>query len=531
MIKILIVDDEFVIREGLSRGVDWDSAGVTLLPSADSAEAALEIARQTMPDLLITDISMPGKNGIQLIDLLRRQNPKLASIILTGYDEFEYAKRAVDLKVSRYLLKPIAPEMLLQTVNEIRQELEAAQRQSEEYNRLRQRFEENFNSLREFFLASLLQRRYTNSAELERQRSLFRIGEEQTLFGVLFLQFEKQNATGDEQYLHHLGLCSALEQLATNKLEQYPVYIAPGQAAVVLCTSDTDSAAESACLLLERLRINLPDCTVTIGAGNLCQTLSGLPLAFGEAREAASYRFLMGGNTVISIQDVLPAEDDIILYPQQEMDALIDALKNRTPDAFPALIRMLFDALRQSRGITQQYARQLTVEFLSATQRALQQYQLSIDTDTQRDIWNRVFSVRSIDELEDVVQKTYRNIAGQLRQENSGAVIGQVKAYLNANFTQKLNLSDLARRFYLSYSYLSLLFKRETGVNITEYLNHLRISRAKQLLADPGIKVYEIGSMVGIEDSHYFARIFKKQTGVSPSQYREQLHKPTDRKD
>ena len=521
MRTLLIVDDEFIIRKGLSEGVDWAALDIALLPAAESAEQALATAQQTMPDILITDISMPGKNGIALIDELEAQNPQLKSIILTGYDEFDYAKRAVDLKVYKYLLKPVAPDVLLETVRALLDEMTETAQQQRELSLLRQKFADNIDTLREYFLNSVLLRRYSQSAKILDEQTLFQIGLDKTRFGVLVVQTEETKDAGEQPYLGFLQLEELAKQLTDSRTELYPVYLSAAQIAVVVCGSDDEIVKTMGERLLPLLQNALHQ-TCAIGVSNPQTAFTQLALAYEEAQEAASYQRMTGGNALICIEDILPESDCLILFPQQELSQLIAALKNRAAAEFSQLIQSLFLPLRRCKKLSLAYAQQLTVEFLSASLRAAEQYGIPLGVPNIHDVWRRVFAAETLDQMEMVLQTVYDSIAQQNKQQNSAAQIAQIKAYLEQNYTRKLNLTEVSQRFYLSYSYLSLLFKRETGYNISDYLNQLRIAHAKQLLTDESIKVHEVGALVGIEDSHYFTRIFKKQTGLTPSQYREQ---------
>lgn len=521
MLKLLIVDDEFVIRNGLVKGVDWASLHIQLLPAAESAEEALKTAQSTLPDILITDISMPGKSGIELIGALEKLNPRLKSIILTGYDDFEYAKQAVDLKVCKYLLKPVAPDILLETVRSLQEELEENIHQQEEFALLRQKFVDNFDTMREFFLNSVLLRRYSENTQVSTEQNLFCIGAGKSHFGVLITQFE-EDASGENQHLDFLALAEITKHLSDEQTELYPVYLSAMQYAIVVCGTRADILTHLGEQLLYPLQNTLHK-KITVGISNMYNSFPQISLAFEEAREAASYRLLTDRNALISIQDILPESDSLILFPQQELEKLIAALKNRNATKFSKLIQELFLPLKQCKRISLAYALQLTVEFLSTTLRVAEQYSIPLGISEPRELWTWVFAADTLEQLEAAMQKVYHSIAQQIVQQDGAALIEQIKAYLEQNYTRKLNLTEVSQHFYLSYSYLSLLFKRETGYNISEYLNQLRISHAKQLLADSATKVYEIGALVGIEDSHYFTRIFKKQTGLTPSQYREQL--------
>lgn len=519
--NLLIVDDELIIREGLSQGIEWSAIDITLLPPADSAEAALKQAAETLPDILITDISMPGKNGIQLIEEMKKLNPKLKSVILTGYDEFKYAQEALHLHTSRYLLKPISPDALLKTISEIKEELIAENNKENEYRLLQKKFKENFQYFKEFFLRCLLEQKYSSGKNIQNEMELFNIASDKNIFFVALLEINWTSSDETEKYIQAIELMELIRSMQSDYTEIHTVHIADTQYALIFCSSD------EVCLdIIYALHkdiyhsLNLEN---NIGLSNFYSDFCNLSLAYKEACEAASYRFIMGTNSIISINDILPESNTILQFPQEEFDNLITAQKNQNTSAFDRLISALYSKIRSYKMSTIQYAKQLTIEFLSVAARTAEQDGMAVQAEDSVEIWKSALSAKTIDDLEELMKSVYRVIADKLPVEDKNLIVKEISEYIKENYNHKINLTEIAKKFYLSYSYLSLLFKKETGSNITEYLNIVRINKAKELLKDPKNKIYNIGSMVGIDDSHYFSRIFKKYTGLSPSQYRNTL--------
>ncbi|UQZ82682.1 putative response regulatory protein [Paenibacillus konkukensis] len=506
--KILIVDDEIIIRQGLSMVIDWRKLGFELLEPAESAEEALDRLQQEKPDLILTDIRMEGKDGLALAKEARELLPDVEIIMLTGYDDFEYMQRAIRENVSDYLLKSSRPGDIIQAV------VSAAQRIRDKWGARSQVFRQE-KEMREH----LLERWLTGGAAVEEARlaaafPLLPIGK--TPLQVVLLQptgWGERESGGQllrfaaENMLREMIPC---ETLITSKH--------------VTALMPVEGAAWE-----EKLRAvlgsieQLLKCSIYGAAGRPAASPNQLPDSYSDAVKTSKYWGLLpdrmlhyrqiehrkGARTLCSreeeveLAELLSAGDAIRLNQWLKV-RLCDYLSqpDLTYESFSSYIQSL--ALSGTRWFERMSASEAMKESLAdfsvardrdepALQEKLQQY--------LHEIMNAYHAT------------VHRGAAAYVRR-----VIGYIKDNLGS---QKMNLHQAARLVHVHPGYLSEVFKRETGSTFNDFLVREKLERARELLSDPAAKISEIARSVGYEDVKYFSQLFKRHYQLTPSEYRE----------
>ena len=409
--KVFLVDDEIVIREGIRESFPWDETPYDLVGEAPDGEMALPMIRDTNPDIVITDIKMPFMDGLELCRVLRTQMPWIGIIVLSGYDEFEYARQCIQLGVREYLLKPISSTDLKEALDKIGRQI-TEERKSLEH-------------------ASSLRARMGNDGKFVKEK----------LIGSLF---------SDEAAPEDAAV--VLKQLASMGC---PVP-APFYVVIDAAFNPTDTGQEAVYLLTES-----SSGTVNSSPGRAGTRL----LVLGDTNEDTEEKaYAMATSVMQELERVGCGEirigiGEIVDKPEE----IIHSFK------------------------TARHIRHLLVE--------------------RKEEGALILGER---EMGDVT-------------EDMPSVINEAKLYMSQNFTNpNLMLPDVAGYVNMSKSRFSAVFSQYTGQTFTEYLIHLRISRAKELLKTTNYKNSQIASETGYNDSHYFSYIFKKNTGMTPSEYRSQ---------
>ena len=411
--KVFLADDEIVVREGIRESFPWDETPYTLVGEAPDGEMALPMIRDTNPDIVITDIKMPFMDGIELCRILRVQMPWIGIIVLSGYDEFEYARQCIQLGVREYLLKPINAEDLREVLDKVSAQLKAERKTLEHAASLRARME--------------------NGGKFVKEK----------LIGSLFT---------DE----------AVEEDAPNVLEQLRSmgcpFPAPFYAVIDAAFSPTGEGQEAAVALAE-------------SSGGIVQASSS----------RTGTRLLVIGDT---------AEDT-----EERAYAFASSLARELERTGCSLIRVgIGDIVENPEEITHSFKAARHIRHILAQR-----------TDEQAVI----LGVREMGEPAD--------------DRKTPSVISDAKVYMAQHFADpNLMLQDVAKAVNMSNSRFSTVFSQQNGQTFTEYLIYLRLTKAKELLRGTNMKSSQIARESGYNDAHYFSYIFKKNTGLTPSEYRSQ---------
>ncbi len=412
--KVFMADDEIVVREGIRESFPWDETPYTLVGEAPDGEMALPIIRDTNPDIVITDIRMPFMDGIELCRILRAQMPWIGIIVLSGYDEFEYARQCIRLGVREYLVKPINAENLREALDKVSEQLNEERKTIEHAASLRARLGSDEQLVKEKLIASL----YSEEAAAEDSHSVLK-------------------------HLHSMG-CNV---------------IAPFYAVVDAAFDPVGKGQEAA--------FNLSESSGGVMHASSSRTGAALLVLGDNAGDAEERAYAFATSLVRELERI--GCDKIRVGIGDIVDTPEDILKSFK---------------------TARHIRHILVE--------------------RTDEKPMILGTREMGEVSD--------------DPGTSKVISDAKLYMSEHFTDpNLMLQDVAKSVNMSNSRFSTVFSQQNGQTFTEYLISLRLGKAKEMLRTTGVKSTQIARECGYNDSHYFSYIFKKNVGITPSEYRAQF--------
>lgn len=537
---MLIVDDEEIITEGLYevfRNLDLDLD----LCKAYSGREALEWMNRTRVDIVLSDIRMPGMNGLELLEKIRNNWPYCKLIFLTGYNDFDYVYTAIQTKGVRYLLKSEGYDKIIRAVTEAIEDLE----NSLKMDNLLQRSRENLNTLETLaqgnYLRYLLQMGNT-AGDLEGDfRKLF-ITLDPSL-PVLMAIGDMRNGSPQSSYAERQELALAVKFLAQDFLEArtkslgiidrygdlfwliQPIHH-PGMGGANEYAR-TVHFLEGQFELIQRVCKESLDVSVVVTVGNDACEWSQLPVWYDKIRRQQHLRAGDGAEMVqtVRLDMAEPASAGRDRSPRDRAEALSAHLEGGRKEEFFKLFDELTEpALDGAAGIPFLIELYYTVALVLLSY--LNRWKLDDHVDAsgliQHDMhasWRESFRYlrRTAETLFDLRQSGERNRAA--------AAIDRIRAYISEHIEEDLSLVHLGDVIHFNPSYLSRLFKQECGINLSDYIEETRIEKAKELLKRDDLKIAEVGSLVGYEAAHSFTRFFKKMTGVTPQEYREMQRK------
>lgn len=524
--RIMLADDEEEIRDGIRRKIDWEGIGFELVGSAENGQEALEMAEALHPDVVMTDIKMPFMDGLTLGKRLAEIMPTAKLVIFSGFDDFEYAQKAIQINVAEYILKPIDATELTSVLRRIKTQLDGEFAEKRNVELLRERYQNSLPVLREQFYTRLLDGRISPS----------RIEEQSALYGIelpgkfLSVALTHLDADDDAPIRQRELLPLSLRQLIDENL---------GRRCDFISTLYNDSVAviagfENAEQVLELIDGMNQICkqarrflglTLTVGIGSPCESPSELRLAASGARSALDYRVLIGAGRAIYIEDVEPDPTAHIPFDERDKHDLNAAIKLGTPEHISAAAERLIGRLRESRlpiGQYQLYFMEVLAELVKLTRT----YQLDMAEVFGRD-FDGNFHLTGFDSL-DALSVWFTDICLKIsslirreRTNSSKETAENAKHFIAENYADfDISVEMLCAHLHVSPAYFSTLFKKETGMSFVAYLTQIRMDKAVELLSTTEDKTYEISLKVGYSEPNYFSYVFKKQFGMSPTKYR-----------
>ena len=506
MHRVLIVDDDMIVRMYLRDIIRWESYGFTVIGLARDGEEALEIVHREQPDVILTDISMPRMNGIELIAHLRRENYDGVIDVLSCHDDFELVKSAMQRGADDYLLKNYLSDTAMEEIlGKLTEQIRTRSRESHQREEIQQLARKGIDVIRRELLESILRGELTEADWETRMRQAKLHGTYHRLAAVMI-----QPTQADREQRNELLALSA-QRLETERADILMLH--ENTMVLLIDLSDTPSTAQGIETvnrlerLIDRLAEQYLNLELSMAASAVCEGNQAIANALRQANETMQNRFYGAGRWQYGPENTLTQE-----LPQQA-ERFRKTLETLLHDGKDELIRSGYAealaAIQDARvyaGTVLSWVRQC--DHIAGIRR----------TETQYSAMNR---------FEDFAGCADEYIAhgreNRLRAvpDNISSAMRIAVTYLQQHFTEPIGLNDAARQADLSPAYFSTLFKQEMGVGFSEYLLSLRLERVCARLRTTGQTIKQISEEAGFADYSYFCRIFKKNIGLSPAAYRK----------
>lgn len=523
MLRAVIVDDEKYICILIRNLVQWEELGIEVIGEAADGKCAYELIRNERPDIVITDIRMPGMDGLELIRKLRMEGIYSAFILISGHKHFEYAHTAIQYGVENYLLKPINQEELTNNLISIRDKLLEKTANQIQQTRLRCQLEQSTEKVHQQFMNKLV-----NGTDLFSGQTLEQINEEYFLnmkpgyFVVtLWKPDPKQKLDSAQMSVVIKRLEDLMNRMLPGYCEEYQVMSLTGKILCFLNYKDRNIIKKAIQELAEKAKSMLFEfCNITIGVSR--EQTDFLKLDPHEAFQAVQYRLALGYGRYINVEDcslastplltpefIVSLEEALEVMDQDKVKALIEQLQNRACSCSMNPCDLIKGAK----------------ELIDILEEALEKlYPEGEHSFSREDYVNGLEDAKTRRELFDMVKliycremETYSNLA----QAKETRYIRMSKQYISQHYSENITLEDIADLVFMNPVYFSVLFKKEEGINFSDYLLQYRMNKAKQLLKDYNISINEVAGRVGYKDSKYFSKQFNKVVGIKPSEYRK----------
>lgn len=540
MIKVFLVEDEVIIRKSIKNNVDWEGNGFIFAGEASDGEMALPLIQKLKPDIVITDIRMPFMDGLELSKILKKEMPDTIIIILSGYNEFDYAQKAIKLGVKEYLSKPVTAQQLLEALCEVKEKIMERNSIRENEKKMHQQTEEHKQTLRYQFLGELIRGKMPLSQLLDKGESLG-IQLMASVYNFMLLQiFQKDDDTKKEStYKEFQKMVQMLVYDVIGDDSDIVVFQRATEGYVFMIKGDDSKQVQQRIekyveAFSERIRKE-ESMEFFIGIGREVERIHALSESYDSANEAFAYRYMSEKNRALFYEEL-----EEIKAGGQKMDYNLEKVNVQRMNSDDLDKFLKNGELSDIAGFVTQYMQDVgegNMDSLMFCQYILMNIQIIIvnfletiglqKEDLEEEFpeyQKQMMYISKGNMAADYIEKL---IAAVLKLRNTRAVkkhisvIDEAKQFIEKNYrNENLSLNMVAGNVGLSTSHFSTVFKQEAGQTFVEYLTSVRMERAKELLRCSDMKASEISYEVGYKDPHYFSYLFKKTQSCTPREYR-----------
>lgn len=542
MIKVLIVDDEFLVRMGLRTIIDWESLGFEVIGDAENGEKALEMSKKLSPDVVLTDIIMPEMDGLELIRALKEELPQTKVVVLSCYQDFEYVREAMQyLGALDYVPKlSMQSKDLIKVMSNVKSVIEREQDKHRQVKKLERQLSQNIHVMRSKWLHErLVNTEIDKISWLDNKKTLKLNLDDKKDYIAICMCVHGYNKLGEEDdiaddTIMKSSVINVLDGIIQrNRRKGNTFYVTEGEFCIIMnidtnnhgfCTRDIDDICRQ---FLNDLKLYL-NITASIGISGRTADLFQLNKAYDEAFQACKLRFYRGKDAIVHSKDILPYIEKWY-FDGDMVKKLISSLEEGSEPEVLAILNEYFEKVEKNGRILPDVVLGECNEILSIFSSVLKMYGANIydvnnKDDSGSDPYRALAGCETLDEVidwYDLFINKYFKCFRKAKHNKYGREISRAIEYINQNYTKELRLRDVAAHIGMNESYLSHVFKKETGHAFTDFVNNRRIKKAKELFRREDMNVQEVSYLVGYTNVSYFSKVFKQIVGVNPNEYKK----------
>lgn len=537
MYTAIIVDDNPADRRGIPTLLDWSGLGIEIAGTCSNGEEAIQVLCRKKIDIVLTDIVMPIMNGIELAEHIQESFKRTKIVFMSCYSDFEYARTAVDMKIYGYVLKPIIPLEFEKVIHKLLQEFaEENIRESEKEEMVRQ-IHDMLPAVREQFFRELLSLKTFKPEEISHRMEFLRLGDVQnSRYAVLSLivnhyDTDMQELNSEDFYYVSFSIKELMSAFLKPGMRAFPLSFSGEDYSIVIFLSEEavarrygdvmDMAVEIHTAIASKLKIG-----TTIGISRISGDLAEAHALYRQSVESCRTSFYGEGNPIVLYETIesksLPQTDRETDFAELHREIKeIAATGDETAAA--DFIGRLFGA--DAAALPERHARTLalTIVNMVAVVMIEMEYSFSDAFGRETAVWEALSRQKTTANIRSWLLslfKTLREYISVKNRSRSSRLVDTVKRIIMERYHEQITVDDISREVFLSQRYANSIFKKETGKTIFDYLLEFRLEAAKKLLADKDSRIAEVCEKVGYENKSYFALMFKRYTGLSPTEYK-----------
>ncbi|MBD2870229.1 response regulator transcription factor [Paenibacillus arenilitoris] len=544
MYRVLIIDDEEPLREAIRILGDWKGLGVEEVLEATDGKAGLDMLKKHKIDLAMIDMKMPELNGMELLQIIERDYPELLTIVISGYNDFEYTRQAIRSKVVDYLLKPVNRADLNQSLRKAIDVLEAKRRKESEFINRNITLNMSLPRLKEKVYLSIIERSFKSQTN---EAFLPLIGADDpgnrfmaVSLRVLNLEQVRKNRFHGDTDLLHFAVANVIDEIAGDHFDAFS-FASPKQERELIAVLTVKGGYREDIAYRSMQQMNKAAATLNgllgiiaaIGVGPSYADAMAIADSYEAAKAAVSGIDLakLKGPAVTDgagQSASASAKESQSQSLTGRMAMIRSALENGNPQSAKTILLEIVHRLRAQDGFSFGDADRMLRELVillndAALELGAARERLPMRGEQELLPLGICTDFVSIGQYEELLQRIVDYYGGEIRKAqkaNQPFDAGDIKDYIDNHYFEDIKISMFADKYFLSREYLMKLFKQQFGCGIHEYVQKVRMDKAKELLDDSSLKIQDISEMLGYKDKNYFSKAFRNYYSLSPSEYR-----------
>lgn len=527
--RVLLVEDDFIVRQGIVYSIDWESHGLQICGEAMNGEQGYEMVERLKPDIVITDIRMPIMDGLKLAEKIKETYPDMEIIILSGYDDFAYAKKAIHIGVHEYLLKPIDADEFLGCVCKLKEEIEKKRTVSQIYEERNKFIQENKIDIRENLLNKIIKPSIVNNEDqIKNHLMTMGIVFDKPVYQVLLLTIEDflflTKGYSEEEKNNILEeIRKIIDNTLGKRIHIESFLISHGQFVIIMNSEGVSKLyIEDGCqkIILKILEKGFQS---VFSGGTEKNSLLEVYLSYQEAVSALHQHICQKGHNVIYFDKDMKEKEGVFLEIEEQENQLFEYMQKYDATGMIRGLELIFQkAISEKRDYKsiQATCMKLVVLLVSQLEEMviLKEDVIFLSVEIEQ----KIQQTHSLVHLEKNMKEFIYSISEILKSTKNdkyNAIVSEAMRYVEEHYAEEISVKNVASGFFVTPNYFSQVFKAQTGVNFTDFLNEYRIKQSKHFLKNNSLKIYEIAELAGYQNYKYFNKVFKKYTGMSPKEY------------
>ena len=528
MYRVLIADDEYLICELIKKLIRWEDLGLELVGEAGDGETALKMIVALKPDIVITDICMPGIDGLSIVKAIRKKKLDTSVIIISGHKQFEYAINSIKYGVEDYLLKPINEDELNHRLKCICQRISDLNKRNQKSKKLEINFQENIIKLRARMIEDVLLKNisFKNFDEFNNQ---FQFSFKKKFLQVVVVKLDQKGIENFPLSKQHIVLNKIVDKIKdilenSNLSVEFSIFNG-----LLYCFLNFDDMLpkkeyKKAFESIKEVTNVYVQYFITMGIGRTTDDIHNLSEAIESARSAIFSRLALGVNRCIFFEDLnFNNIDEKVIYNDKIIWEFKNTIELLDREKMQDLVSKITNSIKEaevSPEIKLNLFSKLLIEFFIAIGKDPN----NSDKEDLDSYTKNIFEYYNLNDVVAFIKKTITqeyDIYFNNKHLKLTKPVRVAKSYIEAHYNENITLNLIAGMVYLNPVYFSIMFKKEEGTNFLEYLINIRVNKAKELLKDSTFSIAEVARKIGYKDTRYFTVLFKRITGITPKEFRK----------
>lgn len=530
MIRVLICEDEKRICKLIQNIISWEELGFEIVDVADTGTEAIEKIKLYSPDVVITDIRMPGCTGLEMIQQVK--SDKIKFIIISGYKQFEYAQSAIKYGVEDYILKPIDKDELTNALIRIKRNLTVSNYSEEKDIELKNSKEKIKNNLITY---AILDKSFAKDAQISKINNEFKVSFKNGKYQAMYLKLFNNNETFDNQDIFNIFI----EEFTSIFSEKsYDILHNNYKGGIILFINYNEKnekvikeGVDEYLNIIKKLISKFKGVSFILSLGKTISDINELHLAIFSSINGVKYRIKYGLNTLIntseieeisikgknilSDKEIWKLKNIIEAFNCKEFAYFIDRILLKIHDEYNEEALCFFETLDCINNTILETFKYMDLNE-NIIEALLNKYEKIVNFEMDKNILMNKYKLFVLKQLEEISLGT---------NKRELTAVTKAKKYISDNYQNQITLEEVAEEVEISPGYLSTMFKKELGINFSDYIIELRVEMAKNILKNTNLSIAEITEEVGYTDCRYFSKLFNKIVGIKPSKYRKLYNK------